>query len=102
MTPPAPEYGINISKDVMISMRDGVHLAADIYRPARDGEIVPGQYPTILIRTSYDKAAQRYVDTIANFFTPRGYAIVQQDLRGRYNSEGTGQYRHTANPHEGK
>jgi len=30
-----------------------------------------------------------------------GYAVVQQDLRGRYRSEGTGQYRHTANPHEG-
>lgn len=96
-----PEYGINISKDVMIPMRDGVKLAVDIYRPARDGEIVEGKYPTILIRTSYDKAAARYVDTIANYFTPRGYVTVQQDLRGRYNSEGYGQYFHTANVNEG-
>ncbi|MCC7162420.1 MAG: CocE/NonD family hydrolase [Anaerolineae bacterium] len=96
------EFGINISKDVMIPMRDGVRLAADIYRPAREGEIVPGKYPTILIRTSYDKAAARYVDTIANFFTPRGYVTVQQDLRGRYNSEGRGQYFHVANVHEGE
>ncbi|MCA1553188.1 MAG: CocE/NonD family hydrolase, partial [Chloroflexi bacterium] len=95
-------YGIIIAKDVMIPMRDGVRLATDIYYPARDGAIVDGQWPTILLRTSYDKAAIRYVDTIANFFTPRGYVTVQQDLRGRYKSEGTGQYRHTANPHEGR
>lgn len=101
MTTSQPDYGINISKDVMIPMRDGVRLAADLYRPARDGEIVREQFPTILIRTSYDKAAGRYVDTIANFFTPRGYVTVQQDLRGRYNSEGRGQYFHTANVHEG-
>ena len=95
-------YGIVIAKDVMVPMRDGVRLAADIYRPARDGEPVPGEFPTILLRTSYDKSAQRYISTIADFFTPRGYVTVQQDLRGRYRSEGRGQYRHTANPHEGR
>ena len=102
MTVSQPEYGMVIAKDVMLPMRDGIRLATDIYYPARDGSPVPGKYATILIRTSYAKAAIRYVDTIANFFTPRAYVTVQQDLRGRYNSEGTGQYRHTANPHEGK
>ncbi len=101
MTTSQLKFGIVVAKDVMVPMRDGVRLASDIYRPALDGEPVPGQFPTILIRTSYDKSAQRYVDTIANFFTPRGYVTVQQDLRGRYNSEGKGQYFHTANPHEG-
>src|SRR5919198_1035339 len=98
----SPDYGIVIAKDVMIPMRDGVRLAADIYRPAREGEPVEGRWPAILLRTSYDKAAIRYVDTIANFFTPRGYVTVQQDLRGRYQSEGKGQYFHTANAHEGR
>ncbi len=97
-----PDYGILIAKDVMIPMRDGVRLASDIYFPARDGERVPGPWGTILLRTSYDKAAARYIDTIAAFFTPRGYVTVQQDLRGRYNSEGAGQYWHAANPHEGR
>jgi len=96
------EFGIIIAKDVMVPMRDKIKLASDIFYPARNGAIVPGKYPTILIRTSYDKAAQRYVDTIANYFTPRGYVTVQQDLRGRYNSEGKGQYFHTANIHEGE
>jgi putative CocE/NonD family hydrolase len=102
MTNTEPAYGLIIAKDVMIPMRDGVRLAADIYRPAQGGEPLPGLFPTILLRTSYDKAAQRYVNTIAEFFTPRGYVTVQQDLRGRYRSEGRGQYRHTANEHEGR
>ncbi len=85
----------------MVPMRDGVRLATDIYRPATNGEATAGQFGTILLRTSYDKAAQRYVSTIADYFTPRGFVTVQQDLRGRYRSEGTGQYRHTANEHEG-
>ncbi len=94
-------YGIVIAKDVMVPMRDGVRLASDIYRPAQEGEPVAGQWPTILARTSYDKSAQRYVDSIPDFFTPRGYVVVLQDLRGRYRSEGFGQYFHTANVREG-
>lgn len=98
-----PMYGIVISKDVMVPMRDGVRLATDVYRPAIDGEPAPGQFPTILGRTSYDKnSPQMWVEPVAEFFTPRGYVVVTQDLRGRYRSEGTGQYFHTANVNEGR
>ncbi len=86
----------------MVPMRDGVRLASDIYWPARNGRVLPGPFPTILLRTSYDKTAPRYVDGIANYFTPRGYATVLQDLRGRYGSEGTGQYYHCSNVNEGR
>src|SRR5579883_1361974 len=97
-----PEYGIVVAKDVMIPMRDGVRLAADIYRPARGGKPVPGRWPTLLGRTSYDKTSPwLWVDPVAEYFVPRGYVVVIQDLRGRYRSEGTGQYFHTANPTEG-
>jgi putative CocE/NonD family hydrolase len=95
-----PKFNIAILKDVMVPMRDGIKLATDIYRPSDDGALLPGPFPTVLVRTSYDKAAQRYVE-IANFFTIRGYVTVLQDLRGRYRSEGTGQYFHTANINEG-
>jgi uncharacterized protein len=97
-----PEFGIVIAKDVMVPMRDGVRLATDIYWPAHNGAIRPGPFPTILLRTSYDKTAPRYVDGIATYFTPRGYATVLQDLRGRYASEGTGQYYHCSNVNEGR
>ena len=97
-----PQYGIAILKDVMIPMRDGIRLATDIYRPARDGEPVAGKFPTILGRTSYDKTTPwMWVQPVAEFFTRRGYVVVLQDLRGRHQSEGRGQYFHTANPTEG-
>ena len=55
MTADKEEFGIVIAKDVMMPMRDEMRLATDVYRPARDGEPVPGRFPTILGRTSYDK-----------------------------------------------
>lgn len=93
-------YSLLIAKDIMVPMRDGVRLATDLYRPAQDGEPLPGPFPTILCRTPYNKSDRRYIE-IAEFFTPRGYVTVLQDLRGRYQSEGMGQYFHTANPHDG-
>ena len=99
--PSEPRHGIVLSKDVMVPMRDGTRLATDVYRPAADGEWLAGRFPTILCRTPYDKTDRRYSE-IADFFTPRGYAVVLQDLRDRYRSEGTGDYAHTITPHEGR
>src|SRR5437879_7390132 len=78
-------YGIAESKDVMVAMRDGVKLAADIYRPTQSGQLVDGKFPVILMRTPYNKenSAQS-----ANSFVPHGYVVVLQDVRGRYKSEG--------------
>lgn len=97
-----PEYGVILFQNLMVPMRDGERLATDIYRPGLDGELLPGPFPTILMRTSYDKTADRYVSAVPDFFTPRGYAVVMQDLRGRYRSEGKGQYHHVVNPDEGR
>ena len=94
-------YGIVVSKDVMVEMRDGIRLATDLYRPARDGELVPGRYPTIVCMTPYDKTERRYVE-IADFFVPHGYAVVLQDLRDRHRSEGSNTYFHSATPHTGE
>ena len=97
-----PGYGVILFQNLMVPMRDGERLATDIYRPGLDGELLPGPFPTILMRTSYDKTADRYVSAVPDFFTPRGYAVVMQDLRGRYRSEGKGQYHHVVNPDEGR
>ncbi len=97
-----PEYGVVLARDVAVPMRDGVQLAADIYRPAHQGEPVGGQWPTILGRTSYGKTSEwLWVEPVANFFTPRGYVVVVQDMRGRGRSEGIGEYFHTATPKDG-
>ena len=84
MTRAEEDYGIVIAKDVMVAMRDGVRLATDVYRPARDGEPVPGKLPAILGRTSYDKnSPQIWVEPVGEFFCRYGYVVVIQDLRGR-------------------
>jgi len=81
----APGYGIVESRDVMVPMRDGVKLATDVYRPARDGKAVEGRFPVILMRTPYNKES---ASGSASDFVPEGYVVVLQDVRGRYKSEG--------------
>ncbi len=67
-------------EQVMIPMRDGTRLAASIMRPAVDHPV-----PTVLIRSPYDKTAQRLQQ---NQWADAGYAFVRQDVRGRYDSDG--------------
>jgi hypothetical protein len=66
-------------------MRDGTVLYADVYRPA-----AAGRYPVILLRTPYNKALPRtaYLQLDPMRAATRGYALVVQDTRGRYASEG--------------
>jgi putative CocE/NonD family hydrolase len=66
-------------------MRDGTRLALDLYRPARDGRPLPGRFPTLLARTPYNKNGTA---SEARWFAARGYAVVVNDVRGRYASEG--------------
>jgi putative CocE/NonD family hydrolase len=94
-------YGTVVSKDVMVEMRDDILLATDVYRPARDGEVAEGRWPTIVCITPYDKTERRYIE-IADFFVPHGYAVVLQDMRDRHRSQGTKEYFHSATPHTGE
>lgn len=85
---------------IMVPMRDGVKLATDIYRPAREGKALGGPFPVILERTPYGRDhVSRSERTAANpkpktrsevalFFVRRGYVVIYQDCRGRYGSEG--------------
>ena len=79
-------YEIVAARNVMVPARDGVRLGTDIYRPARNGLPVEGRFPTILQRTPYNKERDA---ALADYFVPRGYVVILQDVRGRYRSEGT-------------
>ena len=76
------------TQDVMVPMRDGVRLATDVYRPARDGVPVAEPLPVLLQRTPYGKEGRGLVER-SLYFVERGYVVVLQDTRGRYESEGT-------------
>ncbi len=77
-----------IARDVMVPMRDGVRLATDVYRPARGVDPLDGSFPTLLVRTPYDKSDPNTVEKKGLYFARRGYVVVIQDCRGRYASEG--------------
>jgi uncharacterized protein len=68
------------SETIMLAMRDGTHLATDIYlAPER------GSHPVILSRTPYNKAGLAGIGVEG---AKRGYVVVAQDTRGRFGSEG--------------
>ena len=81
-----PEFEVDVEKNVKIAVRDGTKLAADVYRPAREGKPVEGKFPTLLTRTPYDKTGTARE---AEYYASRGYNVVANDVRGRYASEGT-------------
>jgi putative CocE/NonD family hydrolase len=79
-------YDVAEFRDVMVPMRDGVRLATNIYLPARNGAAIAGRFPVILDRTPYNKDVGG--PAAAKALVPHGYAVVYQDVRGRYQSEG--------------
>lgn len=78
-------YSISfISKNEMVPMRDGIRLSTDIYLPS-DKSRSKEKLPTILFRTPYGK---RIGFALLSQCISKGYAIVTQDTRGRFESEG--------------
>lgn len=69
-------------REVQIPMRDGVNLAADVYVPTQG----TGPFPVIVERTPYNKSDCHY--SAAQYYARRGYVVVIEDERGRYNSGG--------------
>lgn len=70
-------------RDVGVSMRDGVILRADVFRPR-----APGRYPVLIFRTPYGKDESRRDHQVMEKAVEHGYAVVMQDVRGRYHSDG--------------
>jgi putative CocE/NonD family hydrolase len=72
--------------DAMIPMRDGVRLNTHIYAPVRTNE----QFPFLLLRTPYGigSATPAQIAALLPELTAEGFIIVQQDIRGRFESEG--------------
>lgn len=65
---------------VLIPMRDGVRLAADVYRPD-----TKRKRPVIVARSPYNRKGER---KRGEFFAQHGFVFIAQDVRGRYESGG--------------
>jgi uncharacterized protein len=72
-----------LENNVPVPMRDGVVLRADVMRPAG-----AGKFPVLLYRTPYGKEDEQREYTTFKHAAERGYAVVIQDVRGRYQSDG--------------
>lgn len=85
---PPVQYRVQLEEGLRVPAGDGLALAADHYYPA-----TLGSYPTILIRSPYGRCKKAgafgWLLNFAAFrFAERGYHVVIQDTRGRFDSEG--------------
>lgn len=76
-----PKYHVIEELDVKVNMRDGIRLSTNIYRPD-----TAGKFPVILVRTPYGNGGEGHKR--GHFFAEHGYVFIEQDVRGRYESEG--------------
>jgi putative CocE/NonD family hydrolase len=77
--------GYGMERGIEMLMRDDTVLRADVYRPIGDGP-----FPALLMRTPYDRSLP--IDPAggpdALRATEAGYALIVQDTRGRFGSDG--------------
>src|SRR5882757_9247185 len=76
----ANPYAVTYERNVVVGMRDGITLRADIFRPD-----APGKFPVLLQRTPYDK---NYGTEFGLKAAAQGYVVIIEDVRGRFASEG--------------
>jgi putative CocE/NonD family hydrolase len=76
---------LTVDRDVAVPMRDGVVLRADVYRPEGAGPV-----PAIVNRTPYDRSSPliQLAAIEPERVVEAGLALVCQDVRGRFASEG--------------
>ncbi len=77
MSTPSPVRDARILRNVSVSMRDGVKLATTVCLPPAEG-----RYPAVLVRSAYGRVWG------PGALPQKGIALVTQDCRGRYGSEG--------------
>jgi putative CocE/NonD family hydrolase len=80
-----PEYAVRVERSVGMQTSDGVTLRADVFHPVR-----VTRTPTILVRIPFSKTIANFLfaDVVGRFWAERGYTVVIQGTRGRYESDG--------------
>src|SRR5438309_8714643 len=77
------QASVQVELDVVVPMRDGVRLRANVYRPPE------GRWPVLLTRLPYGKDLPMGSDLLDAVQAARhGYVVIVQDTRGRLTSEG--------------
>ncbi|PIQ36868.1 MAG: hypothetical protein COW59_10155 [Lysobacterales bacterium CG17_big_fil_post_rev_8_21_14_2_50_64_11] len=77
-------WGVQIDDGVRIRADDGTELMATLFRPRQAAATLP----TIFVRMPYDRQASADGLGYALFFARHGYAVLVQDVRGTFGSQG--------------
>jgi len=93
--PPLPPSRVKLDYNVYVTMRDGIKLAVDIYRPEAEG-----RYPGLLSMSPYIKEIQQQPPELSHsieagdtgFFVSMGYVHVIAQIRGSGFSQGQYNY----------
>ena len=82
-----PQYAVRIERGAKLTTSDGIELVADVYHPRRAGP----KTPTILVRIPYSRTMtnKTFATVVGQMWAERGYTVVVQGTRGRYQSGGT-------------
>ena len=78
-------HGVLFESGLSVPMRDGTVTRADLFLPDADGP-----FAALITRTPYDRTASENISAPIHAVRAAqdGYAVVIQDVRGRYDSEG--------------
>jgi uncharacterized protein len=96
--PAGAKIGNYVGEDVMIPMRDGVKLHAEVWRPEGVAAGVPatgtpaaGNLPILVQRSPYGFGMERVTRSFGAEYkelAQEGFIFVLEDIRGRFGSEG--------------
>ena len=80
-----PEFAVQVERGATMMTSDGIALVSDIYHPKKEGPT-----PIILVRIPYSDTFlnKLYATVVGRFWAERGYRVIIQGTRGRYQSGG--------------
>lgn len=86
--PPGASVGDYVGQDVMIPMRDGMRLHAEVWRPRNSAA---KKLPILMQRSPYGFGLEKVTKSFGSEYRElalEGFIFVLQDIRGRFGSEG--------------
>jgi predicted acyl esterase len=102
------EHGMIIERDVAVPLRDGVEIFVDVFRPQNESPAAPligwspygkhvlgylaKAYPNSGVRPEYTSAYTAFEAPDPLYWVPRGYAVINADIRGTWYSRGDARY----------
>jgi putative CocE/NonD family hydrolase len=80
-----PQFAVRVQKHAIMTTTDGTRLSSEIFHPRHTDRT-----PTILVRIPLSKTFKNslFVSVVGRMWAERGYTVVIQGTRGRYESGG--------------